>query len=158
MPIVSEAVANAKADIDRLCPEIEEWTNNFLELLDRVRNLDLVFQEAEGMDLNYVALCEWSDPSRMMAIQTVPSAQTAAQRKETLATTSVIAAVLHKFGHFEVAVALLGDNVGKMFRHEGLAGRWRSVRGCSRAQSTKSRFDFSSILGHVELPRSRTSN
>ena len=38
MAIVSEAVANAEAEIARLGPDIEEWTNTFVELLDNVRN------------------------------------------------------------------------------------------------------------------------
>jgi hypothetical protein len=149
MPISSEAVANAKSNIDRLGPEIEEWTNNFLELLDGVRNMDLVFQEAEGMDLNYVALCEWSEPSRLTILQTIPATQTAEQRNRTLATTSVIAALLQKFGHFDVAVALLANDVGKVFRCEGISGRCRATMGCSRISEAASQFDFSSIPGHV---------
>jgi hypothetical protein len=150
MAIVSEAVANAEADIARLGPEIEEWTNNFLELLANVTKLDLIFQEAETMDLNYVALCQWDDPSNLVVVQSIPMKLTAEQRKRILATTSVLAAMLHKFGHDDVAVVLLGDDVGKMFRHEAIVGRSRAVPGCSRVSSPKATVDFSSIRGHRE--------
>jgi hypothetical protein len=82
MPIVSEAVANAKAHIDRLGPEIEAWTDNFLELLDNVTHLDLVFQETEAMNPNYLALCDWNDSSRMEVINTIPAKQTANSENE----------------------------------------------------------------------------
>ena len=149
MAIVSEAVANAESDIARLGPEIEACTNSFIELLSNVANLDLVFEESGKMDLNYLALCEWDDSSRMVVIQTIPPAQTAEQRKRTLASTSCLAAMLHKFGHQDVAVALLGENGGRMFRHEGLVGRCRLIEGCSRIPTPESKFDFSSISGHI---------
>jgi hypothetical protein len=149
MPLVSEVVANAKADIDRLDPEIEEWTNDFLELLQNVTNFDLVFQEAQTMDLNYVALCRWDDPSNLTVIQTLPATQTTQERKRTLATTSILAAFLYESGHCDIAVALLSDHEGKMFRHEGLVGRSRAIRGCGRVPIASSQFDFSSIRGHV---------
>ena len=147
MSIVSESVAKAKADIDRQRPEIERWAHDFIELLDRVKHLDLVFTEAEGMAISYIALCQWDDPSRMVVIETIPPTQTAEQQKKTLATTSVIAALL--LGHEGVAVALLADDVGKMFRFEGIAGCCKSIRGCARVPEAKSQFDFSSIPGHV---------
>jgi hypothetical protein len=149
MAIVSEAVANAKSDIARLGPEIETWTDYFLELFDNVTHLDLVFEEAGKMDLNYVALCDWNDSSRLEVIHTIPAKQTADQRKKTLAMTSVIVAMLHTFGHLEVAVALLADEVGKAFRHEGVAGRSRPIRGCGRVPAPHSQSDFSAIPGHV---------
>jgi hypothetical protein len=149
MPIISEAVANAKSDIDRLGPEIEKWTDNFLELLGNVTHLDLVFQEADAMEPNYLALCDWHDSSRTEVIRTISASQTAEQRKKTLAMTSVIAAMLHTFGHLDVAVALLADDVGKMFRHEGIVGRSRTIRGCGRVPAASSQFDFSSIPGRT---------
>jgi hypothetical protein len=151
MPLLFEAVSNARADIDRLSPEIEGWTNDFLELLQSVTNLDLIFQEAKTMDLNYVALCRWDDPSNLTVIQTIPATQTTEERKRTLATTSILAAVLHASGHHDVAVALLSDNEGKMFRHEGIVGRCRAIRGCGRVPLASSRFDFSSIHGHKSI-------
>jgi hypothetical protein len=150
MPIVSEAVVNAKADIDRLGPEIEGWTNDFVELLGNVTNLDLVFQEAETMDLNYMALYRWDDPSNLVVMQTLPATQTVEERKRTMAMTSILVAFLHESGHEGVAVVLLSDNEGKMFRHEGIVGRSRSILGCVRISAASSRFDFSSISGHVE--------
>jgi hypothetical protein len=148
MPIVSEAVANAKLDIDRLSPEIEGWTDDFLELLQNVTNLDLVFQEAKTMDLNYVALCRWDDPSSLTVIQTLPATQTTEERNRTLATTSILAAFLYEFGHSDVAIALLSDSEGRMFRHDGIVGRSRAIRGCGRVPLVPPRFDFSSIPGH----------
>jgi hypothetical protein len=149
MSIVSESVAKAKADIDSQRPEIDRWSHDFIELLDRVTDLDLVFTEAGGLEINYLALCEWADSSRMVIIETIPPNQTVEQRKKTLAKGSVIASLLHKFGHSDVAVALLADDVGKMFRFEGIAGCCKSIRGCSRVPEAASQFDFSSIPGHV---------
>ena len=60
MPLVSESVANAKVNIDRLTSEIDGWAREFVELLDGVKHLDLVFSEAEGMDITYIALCDWA--------------------------------------------------------------------------------------------------
>jgi hypothetical protein len=144
MPIISKAVASAKADIDRLGPEIEKWTDEFIELLGNVTHLDLVFQETAAINPNYLALCDWGDSSRLEVIHTIAAKQTAEQRKKTLAMTSVITAMLHTFGHFEVAVVLLGDEVGKTFRHEGLTGHCRTIRGCSHTPLLKPNLNFAS--------------
>jgi hypothetical protein len=149
MANTSEAVANAKTDLDRLGPEIDGWTNDFLELLRNVTDLDLIFQEGETMDLNYLALCRWDDPSNLVVMQTFPVTQTAEERKRTLATTSTIAALLYESGHYDVAIALLADKAGKMFRHEGVTGRCRAIGGCLRVPTIESKFDFSSISGHI---------
>jgi hypothetical protein len=149
MAIVSEAVANAEAEIARLGPDIEEWTNTFVELLDNVTNLDLVFREADKLDLNYIALCPWNDPSNLVIVRAIPQLQTAEERKRTLATTSILTALLHRLGYLDVAVALLADDVGKAFRHEGFVGHCRSIGGCSRVPTIESKFDFSSISGHI---------
>jgi hypothetical protein len=68
MPLVSEAVANAKADVDRMSVEIDFCAKDFVELLGAVTHLDLVFTEAEGMDISHIALCDWDDPSRMLVL------------------------------------------------------------------------------------------
>jgi hypothetical protein len=94
MPLVSESVANAKADVDRLSVEIDIWARDFLELLDGVKHLDLVFSEAQEMDIAYIALCDWADPSQMLVIQTIPVNVTKEQRQMALAITSVITAAL----------------------------------------------------------------
>jgi hypothetical protein len=152
MAIVSEAVANAKADIDRLTAEIDAWARDFIELLGAVTHWDLVFTEAEGMDISYIALCDWDQSggcARMVVIRTIPAKAHAEQRKMALAITSVLTAFLHRFGHFDVGVALLADTGGKIFRHEGLAARCRSTLGCARIPEAESQFNFSSIPGHV---------
>jgi hypothetical protein len=148
--IVSESVALAKADLDRHCNEIQEWARDFLTLLSpQWQTRDLVFIEAKGMDISYIALCDWDDPSRMLVVQTIPSAASDDQLKMIYALTSVIASLLLQRGHFSVGVALLGENSGKMFWHEGFVGRCRSVTGCSRIPEAESQFNFSSIPGHV---------
>jgi hypothetical protein len=152
MPIVSEAVENAKVDIDHLGPDIEEWTKDFVELFANVTNLDLIFQETEKMDLNYVALCNWDDPSNLVIIRSLPTTQTGEERKKTLATASILTALLNRLEYHDVAVALLGDSGGRMFRHEGFAGRCQSINGCSRVAEFTSPFD--SIVGHVSVNRS----
>jgi hypothetical protein len=141
-------VSTAAADVARLTPEIDGWTENFLRLFDRVRKCDLVFEEAEDMSINWVGLCRWDDPTEILVIETIPSNQTTEQRKQILAKTSVIAALLRELGYVEIAVALLADDVGKIFRHEGLFGHCRTIRGCSRAPETPSQPDFSSIPNH----------
>jgi hypothetical protein len=53
MPLVSEAVANAKADIDRHCNQIQEWAQDFLTLLSpEWQARDLVFIEAKDLQPN----------------------------------------------------------------------------------------------------------
>jgi len=138
---VSEAVTDAKADLGDLGPQITTWVDDFIELLDRVSRLDLVFQEVDKMDLNYVALCPWDDPSNLVIIHTVPQTQTAEQRKRTLATASILAALLHRLGYFDVAVALLADDIGKIFRHEGIVGHSKTIRGCPRVLMNEWKFD-----------------
>lgn len=149
MPLVSEAVANAKADIDRVSREIDDWSRDFVELLDRVKHLDLVFSEAEGMDIAYIALCDWADPSAMLVIQTIPVNATKEQRQMALAITSVITAVIFQLGHSDVGVALLGENSGKVFHHETIGAQCRSTLGCSRIPEAESQFNFSVIPGHI---------
>jgi len=92
--IVSKAVENAKADIDRLSVEIDGWARDFVELLGAVTHMDLVFSEAQEMDIAYIALCDWADPSQMLVIQTIPVNVTKEQRQMALAITSVITAAL----------------------------------------------------------------
>lgn len=46
--ITSEAVVNAKADVDRMSVEIDLCEKDFVELLGAVTHLNLVFTEAEG--------------------------------------------------------------------------------------------------------------
>lgn len=81
MPLVSESVANAKADIDRLSREIDGWAKDFVKLLDGVKHLDLVFSEAQGMDINYIGICDWHDCSSVLVIQTLPVNTTKEQRQ-----------------------------------------------------------------------------
>jgi hypothetical protein len=53
MPLVSEAVANAKADLDRHSNEIQEWAQDFLTLLSpEWQARDLVFIEAKDLQPN----------------------------------------------------------------------------------------------------------
>jgi hypothetical protein len=46
--------------------------------------LDLVFTEAQGMDIAYIALCDWADPSAMLVIQTISVNATKEQRQMAL--------------------------------------------------------------------------
>jgi hypothetical protein len=147
--IVSKAVENAKADIDRLSVEIDGWSKDFVELLDGVKHLDLVFREAEGMDIAYIALCDWTDPSAMLVIQTIPANATKEQRQMALAITSVITSVLFQYGHSDVAVAVLGETSGRVFHHEVIGARCRWTMGCSRIAEAPTQFNFSSIPGHI---------
>lgn len=149
MPIVSNAIENAKADIDRLSTQIAAWAKDFLELLDNVKHLDLVFSEAEGMDINYIGLCDWHDCSSVLVIQTLPTNATKEQRQMALAITSVITSVLFQYGHPEVAVALLGETSGMMFHHETIGARCKTTIGCSRIPEAESQFNFSCIPGHI---------
>jgi hypothetical protein len=149
MPIVSKAIENAKADIDRLSVETDGWAKDFVELLDGVKHLDLVFSEAQGMDIAYIALCDWADPSAMLVIQTIPVNATREQRQMAIAITSVITAALFRLGHFDVAVALLGETEGKVFHHETIGARCRWTMGCSRIAEAPTQFNFSSIRGHI---------
>jgi hypothetical protein len=143
-------VSAAAADVARLTAEINGWTENFLKLFDRVHKCDLVFEEAEAMSINWVGLCRWDDPTGIVVIETIPPNQTTNQRKQILAKTSVIAALLHELGHVDIAIALLADDVGKMFKHEGYVGRSLPIPGCSRADELGSEFDFSAIPGHIQ--------
>jgi hypothetical protein len=151
MPIISEAVSKAQADLARLSASISEWTDSYLELLRNVAHTDLVFQEAGALDVNFLALCLWDDPANLVVIQTLPPTQTEQDRKRLLAMTSVIAAALYDLGHYDAAIVLLSDDVGKAFRHEGMVGHARTIGGCSRVPHIPSRLDFTSILGHVEV-------
>ena len=65
------------------------------------------------------------------------------------ALTSVIASLLLRLGHFDVAVALLGEHRGKLFGHEGFVGKCRPTFGCSRIAEGPTQFNFSSIPGHI---------
>jgi hypothetical protein len=149
MPLVSKFIAKAKADIDRLSVEIDLWAKDFVELLDGVKHLDLVFSEAEGMDIAYIALCDWADPSAMLVIQTVPADVIKEQRQMALAITSVITSVLFRLGHSDVAVALLGETSGRVFHHETIGALCRWTMGCSRIAEAPTQFNFSSIPGHI---------
>jgi hypothetical protein len=141
-------VRKAQADLTRLNAAIDEWTNDFLELLGNVApTKDLVFQEAGELAINFLALCG-GDSSNLIVIEEIPPTQAAEQRKRTLAKTSVIAAALYNLGHRDVAVALLADNEGKLFKYEGFCGRARTIRGCSRMPEAPSQVDFSAIPGH----------
>jgi hypothetical protein len=67
-----------------------------------------------------------------------------------LAITSVLTALLHRFGHYGVGVALLAEDVGKVFHHEMIIGaRCKSTVGCPRIPEGKSQFNFSIIPGHI---------
>jgi hypothetical protein len=148
--IISKAVELAKADLDRHSSEIQKWAHDFLTLLSPEWQMrDLVFIEAKGMDISYIALCDWDDPSRMLVVQTIPSTASDDQLKMVYALTSVTASLLLQRGHFSVGVALLGENGGKMFWHEGFVGRCRFITGCSRIPEAESQFNFNCIPGHI---------
>lgn len=66
-----------------------------------------------------------------------------------LAITSVITAVLFRLGHFDVGVALLAEDYGKVFHHEAIGARCRSTLGCARIPEAPTPFNFSSIRGHI---------
>jgi hypothetical protein len=151
MSIISEAVSKAQADLARLSASISEWTESYLELLGNLAHTDLIFQEAGALDVNFLALCLWDDPSNLLVLQVIPPTRTEQDRKRLLAMTSVIAAALYDLGHYDVAIVLLSDDVGKGFRHEGLAGHSKTIGGCSRMAQNPSQIDFSSIAGHVEV-------
>jgi hypothetical protein len=121
----------------------------FVELLDGVKHLDLVFSEAKGMDICYIGLCDWDDPSRLLILQTIPVNATKEQRKMALAITSVLIALLHRFGHFDVGVALLAEDGGKVFHHEAIGAQCRSTLGCARIPEAPTQFNFSGIRGHI---------
>jgi hypothetical protein len=114
-----------------------------------VKHLDLVFTEAQGLDIAYIALCDWADPSQMLVIQTVPANATDEQRQMALAITSVITAVLFRLCHTDVGVALLGESSGRVFHHETIGARCRWTMGCVRIPEGKSQFNFSVIRGHI---------
>jgi hypothetical protein len=147
--IISEAVLNAKADIDRRTTEIDAWAKDFVELLDGVKHLDLVFTETAGMHPAYIALCDWDNPSQLLVVQTIPLAASEHQLKTARALVSVLTAVLYQLGHSDVAVALLAEDGGKVFHHETIGARCLPIPGCSRIPEGKSQFNFSSIPGHV---------
>ena len=150
MPLVSEAVANAKADLDRHSNEIQEWARDFLTLLSpEWLARDLVFSEAQEMDIAYIALCDWADPSQMLVIQTIPVNVTKEQRQMALAITSVITAALFRLCHTDVGVALLGETSGRVFHREVIGARCRWTMGCSRIAEAPTQFNFSSIPGHI---------
>jgi hypothetical protein len=58
------------------------------------------------------------------------------------ALTSVIASLLLRLGHFDVGVALLGENYGKLFGHEGFVGKCRPTIGCSRIAEASTSCDL----------------
>jgi hypothetical protein len=150
MPLVSEAVANAKADLDRHSNEIQEWARDFLTLLSPEWHArDLVFIEGNGLQPNYIALADWSDESQMLVLQVVPPNASSEQLQMIFALTSVIASLLLRLGHLDVGVALLGENGGKLFGHEGFVGKCRPTFGCNRIPEAESQFNFSSIPGHI---------
>jgi hypothetical protein len=148
--IVSESVALAKADLDRHCNQIQEWARDFLTLLSpEWLARDLVFIEAKDLQPNYIALADWSDESQMLVLQVVPPNASSEQLQMIFALTSVIASALLQLGHFDVGVALLGENGGKLFGHEGFVGKCRPTFGCNRIPEAESQFNFSSIPGHI---------
>jgi hypothetical protein len=134
----STHLLNSLEKFRSLSVEIDGWAKDFLELLDGVKHLDLVFSEAQGMDISYIALCDWRDESRMLVLQTLPVNATKEQRQMALAITSVITALLYRFGHFDVGEALLA-----------IGAQCKSTIGCSRIPEAASQFNFSSIPGHV---------
>ena len=149
MPLVSEAVANAKADLDRHSNEIQEWARDFLTLLSPEWHArDLVFIQGNGLQPNYIALADWSDETQMLVLQVVPPNASNEQLQMVYALTSVIASVLLRLGHLDV-VALLGENNGKLFGHEGFVGKCRPTFGCNRIPEAESQFNFSSIPGDI---------
>ena len=150
MSIVSESVALAKADLDRHCNEIQEWARDFLTLLSPEWHArDLVFIEAKDLQPNYIALADWSDETQMLVLQVVPPNASNEQLQMIFALTSVIASLLLRLGHLDVGVALLGENHGKLFGHEGFVGKCRPTFGCSRIPEAESQFNFSVIPGHI---------
>jgi hypothetical protein len=149
MPLVSEAVVNAKLDIDRLISEIDGWARDFVDLLDRVKHLDLVFTETAGMHPAYIALCDWADPAQLLVVQTIPISADEDQLKMARAIVSVITAVLFRFGHFDVGVALLAEDGGKVFHHEVIGAQCKSTIGVPRIPEAPTQFNFSSIRGHI---------
>jgi hypothetical protein len=138
MPLISKAVELAKADVDRMSREIDTWAKDLVELLGAVTHLDLVFTETAKMRPSYIALCDWNDPSRLLVVQTIPVAASEHQLKMARALVSVITFVLYCFGHFDVAVALLAEDVGKVFHHETIGAQCRSTLGCSRLAEAES--------------------
>jgi hypothetical protein len=149
MPLVSEAVANAKADVDRLSVEIDIWAKDYVELLGAVTHLDLVFTETAGMHPAYIALCDWDNPSQLLIVQTIPLAASEHQLKMARALVSVITSVLFRLGHSDVGVALLAEDVGKVFHHEVIGAYCKLTAGCPRMPEGKSQFNFSVIPGHI---------
>ena len=150
MAIVSNAVQLANADLDYHCNQIQEWARDFLTLLSPEWHArDLVFSESEGLQPNYIALTDISDESRMLVIQTIPPNASKEQLQMVFALTSVIASLLLRLGHLDVGVALLGENRGKLFCHEGFVGKCHPAIGCSRIPEAPTQFNFSSIPGHV---------
>lgn len=84
------------------------------------------------MDISYIALTDFNDPTRMLVIQTVPLNATTEQRQIALAITSILTALLYRLGHYGVGVALLAENQGKIFRFESIAAQCRTTLGCAR--------------------------
>jgi len=147
--LVSEAVANAKADVGRLSVEIDDWAEDFVELLGAVTHLDLVFTETAGMQPAYIALCDWDDPSQLLIVQTIPLAASEHQLKMARALVSVITSVLFRLGHSDVAVALIDETSGRLFHHEAIGAYCKLIAGCPRIPEGKSQFNFSVIPGHI---------
>jgi hypothetical protein len=147
MPLVSESVANAKSEIDRLSREIDGWARDFVELLDRVKHLDLVFTETAEMHPAYIALTDWNNPMQLLVVQTIPLTASEHQLNIARAIVSVITALLFRFGHFDVGVAVLAEDGGKVFHHEVIGAHCRSTLGCARIAEAESQ--FSSIPGHI---------
>ena len=85
----------------------------------------------------------------MLVLQVVPPNASSEQLQMIFALTSVIASALLQLGHFDVGVALLGENGGKLFGHEGFVGKCRPTFGCNRIPEAESQFNFSSIPGHI---------
>ena len=53
-----------------------------------------------------------------------------------LAITSVLTALLYRFGHLAVGVALLAEHGGKVFHHETIGAQCQSTLGCSHSRSS----------------------
>jgi hypothetical protein len=85
----------------------------------------------------------------MLVLQVVPPNASNEQLQMIFALTSVIASLLLRLGHLDVGVALLGENGGKLFGHEGFVGKCRPTFGCNRIPEAESQFNFSSIPGHI---------
>jgi hypothetical protein len=148
--IVSNAVALAKADLDRHCNELQNWTRDFLELLSPEWHArDLVFIEAKGLNPAYIALSDWAEPSRILVIQTISPTASDDQLKMVYALTSVITAALFRLGHYDVGVALIGETSGRLFHHETIGAYCKITAGCPRIPEGKSQFNFSVIPGHI---------